>query len=140
MYSLPLELYSKIFDHVLKLSDKINLIFINKIFFDMFKKELIIFINEFNKLHVPNKKKYSYIEKIILRCCYDGYPYLFDKTLISSELNNICDIFIKYGHVDLLQISYDNGCKLEKQYVCQVAAKYGRLEIIKWARENGCDW
>src|SRR5271155_236174 len=73
MYSLPPELYSKIFDHVLKLSNKINLTFTNKIFFDMFKKELRTCINEFNKLHVPNKKKYSYKEKIIFRCCYDGY-------------------------------------------------------------------
>src|SRR5271170_6300245 len=121
MYSLPSELYSKIFDHVLKLSDKINLTFINKIFFDMFKKE-------FNELHLSNNKKYSYKEKIILRCCYDGYPYLFDKNLISSELNNVCDIFIKYGHVDLLQISYDNGCKLEKNNVCCLAAECGHLE------------
>ena len=137
MNTLLPDLLLIIFDFVPKLTDKIVLTIINTAHLAILRPRLNVYARSF-----CYPKNFSYVEKIIYRCCYDQYAHLIRTNwLVDSEsTEQICDIFIEYGCINLLQISYRQGCWLDKCAICVNSAKNGHLEVLKWARENGCDW
>lgn len=137
MNTLLPDLLLIIFDFVPKLTDKIVLTIINTAHLAILRARLNVYARSF-----CYPKKFSYIEKIIYRCCYDQYTHLIRiNWLIDSEsTEHICNIFIEYGCINLLQISYRQGRWMDKCAICVNSAKYGHLEILQWARQNDFPW
>ena len=56
-----------------------------------------------------------------------------------GKLEDICNLAIKYGHLDCLIYLREQGCKMEETS-CDIAARYGQLKILQYLHEEGFEW
>ena len=150
---LPNELIITIFNFITKITDKRQFIKTCKLHNSLLK-HLITNMNEceldyFRKSDLPrsivqtynmyypeylSKREYC-VERFTIELCYDSY---FDRIPISyfHKYNEvIIRLLIKQGNLELLQIAFENLCKLDGMS-CLIATEYGQINVLKWLKKK----
>ncbi len=69
---------------------------------------------------------------------YNKYTTKRYSTKKTEEITDICDYVIKTTNINLLEWSFENGCKWNNKSMSNVI-EMNNLNLLKWAIENGCE-
>jgi len=134
MESLPDEIILIIFGYINKVTDKRQFSKTCKRYNILTKIWL-----EYIKRNSKFEKTLSDLEYFSVELCEDLY---FDRIPLSylNKTNRVINHNLaKYGQLELLKLSNDNGCAIDF-YTFKYAAAYGHLDILKWLKDNNYKW